>query len=108
MKTEAHCPTCGFPFSFWKVAFALTPFSIYCKKCGWRIVITAGKGIMWATIAVLALISFVLFRFVVPHNLPRLVLLSALWLVCFYLLEIVVALLIVNWAQFSKPTGGST
>ena len=103
MKTEALCPTCGFPFSFWKVAFAWTPFNIYCKSCGWRIVIKAGKSIMWAEIAALALISFVLFRFIVRQNLPRLVLLSALWVVCFYLLEIIVALLIVNWAQFSKP-----
>jgi len=58
---------------------------------------------MWATIAVLALISFGLFRFIVPQNPTRLVLLAALWIVCFYLLEIIVALMIVNWGQFSKP-----
>ena len=103
MKTEARCPTCGFPFSFWNVAFARSPFTIYCKSCGWRIVITAGKSIMWAAIAVLTLMSFVLFQFIVAQNLPRLALLVALWLVCFYIVEIIAALMIVNWAQFSKP-----
>ena len=103
MKTEAHCPTCGFPFSFWKVAFALSPFSIYCNSCGGRIVIRGDKSIMWATIAVLALISVVIFSFMVPQNLTRFVVLSALWFVCFQILEIIVALMIVNWGQFSKP-----
>jgi len=103
MKTEARCPTCGFPFSFLKVAFALSPFSIYCKSCGRRIVIRGDKSIMWAGIAVLALISVVLFSLIVPQNLLRLALLSALWLVCFEILEIIVALMIVNWGQFSKP-----
>jgi hypothetical protein len=92
-----------FPFSFLKVAFALSPFSIYCKSCGWRIVIRGDKGIMWAAIAVLALLSVVLFSFIVRQNLLRLVLLCALWLVCFEILEITVALMIVNWGRFSTP-----
>jgi hypothetical protein len=103
MKTNACCPTCGFPFSFWKVAFALSPFSLYCDNCEWRIVIRGDKTIMWATIAVLALISVVIFSFMLPRNLPRLVLLSVLWLVCFEILEIIVGLMIINWGQFSQP-----
>ena len=58
---------------------------------------------MWAAIAVLALISVVLFRFIIPQDLTGLALLSALWLVCFEIVEIIAALMIVNWGQVSKP-----
>jgi hypothetical protein len=102
MKTEAPCPSCDFPFSFWRVAFALSPFNIFCRNCGSRIVIKGDKSIIWAMLVVLALISFVLFRFIVARDFMRLVLLTALWLALFEILEIVVALMIVNWGQFSK------
>ena len=106
MKTEAHCPTCGFPFSFWKLAFSYTLFTVYCKNCHWRIVIRGDKQIMWAEWAVVLLITFVLISFVTPRDWSRIVLLAVVWILSFEILEIIVALMIINWGHFSKPEEG--
>ena len=103
MKTKAHCPTCNFPFSFWRVAFLLTPFEFYCKNCGWRIVIGHGKQFMWGAIAAVAFISVILFQFIIARDMRRLLILAVLWLVSFYIIEVISGLLIVNVARFSKP-----
>jgi len=58
---------------------------------------------MWAALAVLAVISVILFNFIVARNMTRLLILVAVWLVFFVVLEISVGLLIVNFAHFSKP-----
>jgi hypothetical protein len=103
MKTAARCPTCDFPFSFWKLAAAPTLFNVYCKSCRWRIAIKWDKQIMWAEGAVFILITFVLISFVLPDKWLRLLLLGVLWFGSFAMLEIIVALMIVNWGQFSRP-----
>ena len=58
---------------------------------------------MWGMFAVLALITIILSNFIVPRNLPRFVVLVVLWLVSFEILEIIVAVMIINMAQFSRP-----
>jgi len=58
---------------------------------------------MWAMLAVLAVISVILFNFIVPQDMTRLLVVGVLWLVLFEVLEIIFALMIVNWADFSKP-----
>jgi hypothetical protein len=103
MKTEAHCPTCNFPFSFWRVAFLLNPFEFYCKNCGWRIVIEHDKAFLWGAISVIALISVILFQFIIARDMRRLLILGVLWLVSFYIVEIITGLVIVNVARFYKP-----
>ena len=103
MKTEARCPTCGFPFSFWKLAAALTLFNVYCKSCHWRIVIKWDKQIMRAEGAVFILITLILINFVLPKDASRLLLLGAIWLASLGMLEIIFALIVVNWGQFSRP-----
>ena len=103
MKTKAHCPTCNYPFSFWRVAFAYSPFHFYCKNCRWRIVIGRDKTFMWGAIAVLAVISVILFQFIIPRDFRRLLILFVLWVVSFYVVEIITGLVIVNVAQFYKP-----
>ena len=103
MKTEAYCPTCNSRFSFWRVAFAYSPFALYCKSCRWRIVIIGDRKFMWAELAVLAMFSVILASFIIARDFSRLLILFALWLVFFIILEIIFALIIVNMAQFSKP-----
>lgn len=103
MKTEAHCPTCNYPFSFWRVALLLNPFQFYCKNCGWRIVIGGDKTFLWAAVAAVAVISYILSRFIIPRDYWRLLILAALWLVSFYVVEIIISLVIVNVARFYKP-----
>ena len=103
MKTEAYCPTCNFPFSFWRVAFAYSPFALYCKNCRWRIVVVGDKKFMWAELGMLAIISIILANLIIARDFSRLLILGALWLVFFAILEIIFALIIVNMAQFSKP-----
>ena len=58
---------------------------------------------MWGMIAVIALVTIILANFIVPRNFTRVALLAVLWLVVFEALEIIVALLIINRNQFSKP-----
>lgn len=58
---------------------------------------------MWGMLAVLALITIILSSFILPRNLMRLVTLAGLWIVSFEILELVVALFIINTATFSKP-----
>ena len=101
LKTEAPCPTCNVPFSFWRVVFAYTPFNLYCKNCRWRIVINPAWG--WAAAAAFIAISFILISFVRARDWSRLLVLGILWVILFYVIEIVVSLMIVNLAQFSKP-----
>lgn len=103
MKTEAHCPTCNFPFSFWRVAFLLNPFQFYCINCGWRIVIGGDRTFLWGAVAAIAVISVILFQFIIARDMRRLLILFVLWVVSFYVVEIITGLLIVNVAQFYKP-----
>ena len=103
MKTEAHCPTCNFPFSFWRVAFLLDPIHFYCKNCGWRIVIGNDRTFLWGAIATIAVISVILFQFIIARDFRRLLILFVLWLVSFYVVEIIIGLVIVNVARFYKP-----
>jgi hypothetical protein len=58
---------------------------------------------MGAMLAGIIVISFVLTRFVVARNWSRLLVLAALWFVLVFILDIVVALLMINLAQISKP-----
>jgi hypothetical protein len=48
-------------------------------------------------------ISLVLTRFVVANNWSRLLVLAALWLALVVSLDIIIAILMVNLAQISKP-----
>jgi hypothetical protein len=100
LKTKALCPTCNLSFSFWRVAFALSPYHLYCKNCRWRIVMNPAWG--WAAWAAFIIISLILIRFVRPGDWSRLLVLGVLWVVFFLIIEIIVSLLIVNMAQFSK------
>jgi len=102
VKTEAHCPTCNSPFSFWRLAFSFSPYHLYCQNCHWRIDIDA-KKFVWAEFVGLAVITLVLIKFVVAHNWWRLLILAVLWIVLVVILDLVVALLMVNLAQISKP-----
>ncbi len=103
MKTEAHCPTCNFPFSFWRVAFLLNPFEFYCKNCGSRIVIGHDKTFLWGAFAAVAVISFILLQFIIPRDMWRLLILGVLWVVSFEIVAIITGLVIVNVARFYKP-----
>jgi len=103
MKTEAHCPTCNFPFSFWRVAFLLDPFHFYCKNCRWRIVIGHDKRFMYGAIAAVAVISVILFQFLIARDMRRLLILAVLWIISFSIVEIITGLVIVNVARFYKP-----
>lgn len=58
---------------------------------------------MWAELAVVAIVSVILFNFIVARDLWRVLVLFAIWLVSFVILEIIFALIIVNMAQFSRP-----
>lgn len=58
---------------------------------------------MWGMFGVLALITIILSNFIVSRNLPRFVVLVVVWLASFEILEIIVALMIINIAQFSRP-----
>jgi uncharacterized membrane protein (UPF0182 family) len=58
---------------------------------------------MWGAIAAVAVISVILFNFIIARDMRRLLILCALWLVLFYIVEIITGLVIVNVAQFSKP-----
>ena len=103
MKTEARCPTCDYPFSFWRLVFLYSPFHFYCKSCGWRIVIGKDKTFMYSAMAAIAVISVILFNFIIARDMKRLLILGAIWLVSFYIVEIIISLLIVNVAEFYKP-----
>jgi hypothetical protein len=103
MKTEAHCPTCNFPFSFWRVALLLDPFHFYCTNCGWRIVIGGDKAFLWGALAVVGVITFILIQFIIPRDFLRLAIVAVLWLVSFQIVAIITALVIVNVARFYKP-----
>jgi hypothetical protein len=58
---------------------------------------------MWAMIVALTLVTVVLANFIVPRDWARFVLLAVVWLVVLEILEIIVALIIINLDQFSKP-----
>ena len=102
MKTEAHCPNCNSPFSYWRLVFSSSPYHLYCYNCHWRIDIDA-KKFVWAMLAGVTTISLVLTRFVVANNWSRLLVLAVLWLVLVFILDIIIAVLTVNLAQISKP-----
>lgn len=107
MKTEAHCPNCNAPFSFWRLAIS-NPFALYCMSCGWRIDIVRAKIFMWLMLAGMLLITFSLAQFIIPRDYTRLLILAILWVAGIAVLDIIVSLMMVNWAQLSKPeeTGG--
>jgi len=102
VKTEAHCPTCDFPFSFWRLVFGMNPFHLYCYTCHSRIDIEATK-FMWAAFVGLVAITVVLSKFIIAHNWSRLLVLAILWLILAFILDIVIAVMMVNLAQISKP-----
>jgi prepilin signal peptidase PulO-like enzyme (type II secretory pathway) len=102
VKTEALCPTCKYPFSLWNLVFAFTPVHLYCGNCHWRIDIKATK-FMWAEFAGLTAISLILAQFIVAHNWSRLLVLGVLWIILIVILDITIALLMVNLARISKP-----
>jgi hypothetical protein len=103
MKTRAHCPTCNFPFSFWRVAFLYDPFHFYCSNCRWRIVIGHDKAFLWGALAAIAVISFILLQFIIARDWWRLLILAVLWFVSFQIVAIITGLVIVNIARFYKP-----
>ncbi|HJT29284.1 MAG TPA: hypothetical protein VJ784_17865 [Pyrinomonadaceae bacterium] len=103
MKTEAHCPTCNHPFSFWRVAFLYDPFHFYCRNCSWRIVIGNDKIFLWGALAAVAGISFMLLQFIIARDMWRLLIIAVLWLVSFQIIAIITGLVIVNVARFYKP-----
>lgn len=58
---------------------------------------------MWGALAALAVISIILFNFIIARDIRRLLILVVLWLVLFQVVEIIVGLIIVNFAHFSRP-----
>ena len=58
---------------------------------------------MVGAIAAVAIISVILFQFIIARDTQRLLVLGVLWLVSFYVVEIITGLVIVNVAQFYKP-----
>lgn len=61
---------------------------------------------MYAQLAGITAISLVLIKFVTARNWSRLLVLAVLWIVFVVILDIVIALLIVNLAQLSTPEEG--
>lgn len=58
---------------------------------------------MYAQLAGITAISLVLIKFVTARNWSRLLVLAVLWIVLVIILDIIIALLMVNLAQISKP-----
>jgi hypothetical protein len=58
---------------------------------------------MWGILAGLVVITFTLGSFIVPGDLTRLFVLTALWLILLLVLDIIISLMIINRARFSKP-----
>ena len=103
MKTKAYCPTCESSFSFWRVVFAYSPFGLYCRSCGWRIVIGRDRENMWGMYGTFGVITLVLVHFIIARDPSRFAVLGVLWILSFALIEIIGGLLIVNLAHFSTP-----
>ena len=63
---------------------------------------------MWGMLAGMLLITYILAQFMIPRDFTRLLILAVLWIAGIALLDIVISLMMVNWAQLSKPeeTGG--
>lgn len=59
---------------------------------------------MWGVLAGITAITFTLMKFIIAGDMARLLVLAALWLVLFIILDIVISLMIVNMARFAKPT----
>lgn len=57
----------------------------------------------WAAWAAVIIITLILIRFVRPEDWSRLLVLGVLWVIFFLIIEIIVSLMIVNMARFSKP-----
>lgn len=81
----------------------LDPFHFYCKNCHWRIVIGHDKAFLYGALAVVAVISVILFQFIIARNMGRLLILFVLWVVSFYIVAFITGLVIVNVARFYKP-----
>ncbi|HEU4833732.1 MAG TPA: hypothetical protein VFS90_04925 [Pyrinomonadaceae bacterium] len=58
---------------------------------------------MYAQLAGITAISLVLIKFVTARNWSRLLVLGVLWIVLVVILDIIIALLMVNLARISKP-----
>ena len=58
---------------------------------------------MWAAFAVIGIFTAILLNFIIARDFLRLFVLGAVWLVLFLILEIVMGLIIVNVAQFTRP-----
>ena len=102
MRTAALCPTCHHPFSFWKIVSAFTPDSIVCTNCRSQIVVRDAQKYVWGFLAALGIITLILFQFITPRDWLRFVLLLSLWVISFEALEIIISLIIVNRAEFSR------
>lgn len=61
---------------------------------------------MYAAITVVGLISVILFQFIIARDIRRSIILGVLWIVSFYIVEIITALVIVNVAQFYRSEEG--
>lgn len=81
----------------------LDPFHFYCKNCHWRIVIGHDKAFLYGALAVVAVISVILFQLIIARNMGRLLILFVLWVVSFYIVAFITGLVIVNVARFYKP-----
>jgi hypothetical protein len=102
MKTQAPCPTCNRPFSFWRIVFAWTPQHFYCLSCGYRIDVENAKRYSLGFAAVLVAITFLPMKFL-NHNLTGLFIFFVLWMAAVVSLDIILALVIVNTGRFTKP-----
>ena len=103
MKTKAYCPTCEFPFSFWRLACAYSPFAFYCVNCNTRIVIGRATSFMWGLLVGIVGMTFLLANFIIPRDMVRLAVLVVLWLASVFVISFIVALLMVNMGQFYAP-----
>ena len=75
----------------------------YCFNCGWRIVVGGARKFMWGAFAAIIVIGVILFQFIIPRHMLRVLVLFALWILFIEIVEIVMSLIIVNVARFSKP-----
>jgi hypothetical protein len=102
MKTQAPCPTCHRPFSFWRIVFAWTPQYFYCLSCGYRIDLENAKRYSLVFAAVLVAIIFLLMKSLTPNR-TGLFIFFVLLIGAMVTLDIILALVIVNTGRFTKP-----
>jgi len=62
---------------------------------------------MWGMLAGILLITFILGQFIIPRDFTRLLILGILGAAGIVVLDIIISLMMVNWAQLSKPEESS-